>query len=61
MTSVKDSDEFKICVKLLATLSDADEIEERIKELIDVAEKRAWGIGYAAGCEKGYQAGKSGK
>ena len=61
MTSIKNSDEFKICVKLMATLSNTDEIEERIKELIDVAEKRAWGIGYATGCENGYQAGKSGK
>jgi hypothetical protein len=56
--------EYKELLTTLAHVGNKDLeglIEEVLYEVISEAEKRAWGIGYASGCEKGYQAGKSGK
>jgi hypothetical protein len=36
-------------------------LEDSVFEIVQEEVHKAWGVGYAAGCEKGYQAGKSGK
>lgn len=36
-------------------------LEDAVFEIVQEEVHKAWGVGYAAGCEKGYQARKSGK
>ena len=61
---LSDTKEYKALLSLLEDVKNDDlksALEDAIFEVVQEEVKKAWGVGYAAGCEKGYQAGKSGK
>ena len=61
---LSDIKEYKALLSLLEDVKNDDlksALEDAIFEVVQEEVKKAWGVGYAAGCEKGYQAGTSGK